>query len=237
MKSTRNQPRREWQLASRTGRRAWCAVLFLACLGLTLNSASAFDENAGVSNRDGKPSSNAGEPDQPPAQPVAVGDETVGTLPVLQGGAQLVLLRDLEILTPSFFIEGNYNDVRNSLLSVRGQAVAKVIPLDPATGRVRMIFPFRVQMMFDRTMVENCNLQFGMWVPEPVPYADPIGVWGQRAFGLVPHLSCVTLPVVEMSEVGAFDVAPLQVHAFSPIQPTDFAVTTTADLLVLRQTH
>lgn len=222
--------------ARRSSGLAWSA-LFLGCVGFLLGPVLAYEENTTQSRGKSFVPSNGNDPDEPPMQPVAVGDETVGTLPVMQGGSALVLRRDLEIQVPSFFIEGNVNDVRNAMLMTQGDALAKVVPLDPTTGRVRLVFPGRVAIALDRVMVESCGLEFGLVVPEPSTYAYPIGVWADRSFGFVPQSSLVQLPVTQMSALGALDVAPLRVTAPGVIQSTSFQAASTADVLVLRQQH
>jgi len=217
------------------------SALVLGCLALiTLAPAFAYEEGP-TEGEGGSNSASRGKEYQssgpPPTAPAGIGDETVGTLPVLQGSAGIVLRRDVEIRGPSFFIEGNVNDVRNCVVLAQGEAVAKVIPLDVATGRVRMVFPGRLSLALDRVMVESCALEFGLLVPEPASYAYPVGMWGQRTFGLVPQSSLVSLPVTPMSSVGALETAPLRVFASGFLQSTRFEAQATPDLLVVRQRH
>lgn len=224
------------QAGWRTGRAAWAAVCATA-LGLAASSllpAFANEENASL--RDKGPISFMGPPPEPP--PMApVGDETVGTLPVLAGGSPIVLVRDAEITIPSFFVEGNVYDLQNAFVAVAGDCLAQVDVIDAPSHRVRLTFPGRSGLALDRQLVENTDLEFGLWVPAPTPYAYPVGFWGKRTLAFESSQSRVGLPISPMSSVGALQVNPLVVFAPGLTADTELHVRTSTDLLIVQQSH
>lgn len=176
-------------------------------------------------------------PPPPPVQAAPVGDETVGTLPVLAGGRAIALVRAADFENPGFFLEGRFEDVQNVLVAASGEVLAQVDLLDPIEHRVRLTFPGRVRLVLDRALVEATGIEFGLWVPQPSPYAYPIGVWGDRTTFFTSTTSRVDLPITPMSAVGALDLSPLAVQAFGASAATMLDVRTSPDLLVLSQSH
>ncbi|MDZ4774703.1 MAG: hypothetical protein SGI72_16385 [Planctomycetota bacterium] len=149
----------------------------------------------------------------PPLEPgMAIGDETIGTLPIFAGGS-IELVRGLPIVRPSFFLEGDLLELQNAIAFFRGTARAAVVPLDPLWQRVRLVFVDEVMLGFDRVSLVGADIQTGLWIPAPVAYAYPNLSWGGRTFGLQPTESRIALPMSQMSATGALDVSPLFVQA------------------------
>ncbi|MBL8858206.1 MAG: hypothetical protein JNL28_06875 [Planctomycetes bacterium] len=168
---------------------------------------------------------------------VAVGDEFIGTLPILTGGGQIELHRGLEIFRPSLFIEGNLWEVQNTISILNGTVVANVEPLDPEWTRVRLVFPNPFLLGFDRLAVQGTDIQFGLWIPEPVFYAYPQLSFGSRSLALQPTNSRLALPIAQMSTAGALLGSPLMVETGGFFGSNALLAASNQDFLFLVQRH
>lgn len=180
--------------------------------------------------------------DKPPgagpfAPTLASGDEFIGTLPVMSNGGQIELHRGLPILRPSLFIEGDLWQVVNSISILEGTVVANVEPLDADWTRVRLVFPDQVLLGFDRLAVQGSDLQFGLWMPQPVFYAYPQLSWGTRSVALNPTDARLALPIAEMSTAGALHGSPLVVRSAGFLGPNALMAASNQDFLFLAQRH
>lgn len=166
-----------------------------------------------------------------------IGDETIGTLPIMGGGPLVQLRRDLEVVRPSFFIEGNLDGVCNAIVTLVGADEVQVVPLDPAYTRVRLIFPDHVFVGFDRTLMQSSDFKIGMWLPEPRADADTLCAWGPRLATIAQTNARIELPVIAMSAAGALDQTPLLVLAAGGQVSTQLTAATDSDFLYLFQRH
>jgi hypothetical protein len=180
---------------------------------------------------------------EPPIEPsLFTGDETIGTLPILQGPETIVIRRDLLIQQPSLCLEGDFDEIMASIVSVRGAAVAQVnaLPVGPGASRsdrVQVIFPGNVQLGFDRLLIESSSIQVGVWMPERTRAGSIEFVWNSRLGTIPAESQLVHLPVLSMSAVGALSYAPFLAHAQGALGSTYVTAATGLDTLVLRQTH
>jgi len=189
--------------------------------------AGAFDPAFGFGDR---------KPDDVPGHQLNVGDETIGTLPILHGSEVIELHRHLAILQPSLCLEGDLDTIRNSIVFTRGDVSAQVETVDARAGIVRLVFPGNVQLAFDRLMIESSGVRVGVWSP-----GRPSGleiVWSSRR-GLVQGTAPFSeLPILSMSHTGALSYAPLFLLAHgSASSTTTLVAATDPDFLILRQTH
>jgi len=165
------------------------------------------------------------------------GEETIGTLPILQGPETIELRRDLRITRPALCLEGDLADVMNAIVSVRGGALAQVENVGAHTTRVRVIFTSDVQLAFDRLQVESSSIRIGLWTPGRPEKSEITGVWSSRQATFVARTSFVELPVLALSSTGALSYAPFLAKAQGVLGPTFLTAATVGESLVLRQTH
>lgn len=144
---------------------------------------------------------------------VAIGDETIGTLPLLSAGNAIQLVYNLPITRPSLFMEGELFELQNAISFFEGTGRASVVSL--GQGRVRLVFVDEVLLGFDRLALQGADIQFGLWVPAPVQYAYPNLSWGGRTIAFTPTQSRLALPIRAMSANGALDASPLMVESDS----------------------
>lgn len=207
------------------GSRAW-ATWVLCILGVALPTVAIAGVKEGTTRE--KPQ---------PGEPISIGDETIGTLPMQQGAPLLQLRRDLEVVRPSVFLEGDRNEVCNVIVSVAGANSVQVVPLDPQYTRVRVIFPGEALIGCDRLALEGSDIKVGMWLPDPHSDAYPECTWGLRHSTIANATQRVELPVTVMSAAGALGQRALFVHAGSTFGATQLAVSTDADFVYLFQRH
>jgi len=171
----------------------------------------------------------------PPDQGIAIGDETIGTLPILNTGSSIELVRGLPILRPSFFLEGDLYELQNAISFFQGSAVAEVIPLDPSWQRVRLVFVEDMMLGFDRAALVGADIQFGLWMPDTVRSTNPSLSWGGRTFEMQSFDSRYLLPLSQMSATGALDYSPLCAAAESSAGPNAVMAAVDQDFLYLIQ--
>jgi hypothetical protein len=207
--------------------RGWRIALALAALGLCF--AASMPTALGEERK----------PDDPPPNGpgYAAGDETIGTLPILQGPETIQIRRDLLIRQPSLCLEGDLDEIMSSIIGVRGDAVVQLEGAGLRTDRVRVIFPGKVQIAFDRLMIESSTIRVGMWMPGRTRLGELETVWNSRLATIAAGSQFVHLPVLDLSELGALSVAPYLVHAQGAVGSTFVTAVTDPDLLLLRQTH
>jgi hypothetical protein len=173
----------------------------------------------------------------PPAPPLHyAGDETIGTLPILQGPDAVELRRDLVIHGPSLCLEGDLSTILNTIAFTRGHVVAHVVSTDARTGRVRLVFPGNVQIGFDRLMIESSAVHVGLWTPGRAD-ANLEVVWSTRRSMVGVGAAFSDLPILSMSAAGALSYSPLSLMAHGAGYWTSLMATTTADFLIVRQAH
>ena len=143
----------------------------------------------------------------------ATDDETVGTLPILDGGSLGIdVLRRFEDPRPALYLQGPGDSIANVLLAAEGPGVATLEPL--GGGEVRLTFYGAVQVQLDRlSLDDDPSLQIGLSLqPSTVIYEYGPTVLGWN--GHVRSLGALTvgqhvLPVAQLVAHGALDVAPL----------------------------
>lgn len=167
---------------------------------------------------------------------VAIGDETIGTLPIV-GGGSIELVRGFPILRPSFYLEGDLYELQNAISFFQGGARAEVVPLDPAWQRVRLVFVDEVLLAFDRLALTGADIEFGMWMPESLRCSNPSLSWAGRTFEMPATDSRLALPLAQMSGAGALDVSPLCVAASSAVGANALMAAADQDFLYLVQRH
>jgi hypothetical protein len=163
-------------------------------------------------------------------------DETVGTLPVYFGGSTLTLHRRLAISGPSLCLQGNVWEVMSSIVGVNGESDALVTLLDPATGLVEIVIPGDVLIAIDRMSLASGSVRIGLYMPSAMPTQVVYG-WNGRLQSIPGAPGLVSLPIVELGNVGALDRGPFQAFAGTRASPTDLGVFATPDVLLLQQTH
>lgn len=172
-------------------------------------------------------------------QPVAgmsIGDETIGTLPIANNSGLVELHRGLPILRPSLFLEGDLFELSNLISFAGGSTRAEVVPLDPMWQRVRLVFVDEVLLAMDRLTVQGTDVQFGLWMPEPVAYAYPLLTFGDRQVSLLaPTESRLALPIRELSIAGALLDSTLEVQSLSFFGANSLLARSNADFLLLAQ--
>ena len=166
---------------------------------------------------------------------VAIGDETIGTLPMWNAGASIQLVRDLPIVRPSLFLEGNLLELQNAVSFFQGTPRAAVVPLDENWERVRLVFVDEVLLGFDRLALTGLDIEMGMWIPAPVEYAYPHFSWGGRTAAFTPTQSRLALPIGPMSANGALNASPLMVTTDSWFGPSALMAAVDQDVLDLVQ--
>jgi hypothetical protein len=197
----------------------------LALCALTLAPAFAFDDDGRdkiVQDAD------AG---------IAIGDETIGTLPILNGGGAIELVRGLPLQRPGLFLEGDLFELQNAITFFQGTAVAEVMPLDSSWQRVRIVFVDEVLLAFDRLALAGADIQFGMWMPETTRSTHPSLAWGGRTFDMQAQDSRLVLPLSQMSAMGALDASPLIAATESSAGPSAVLAAVDQDFLYLVQRH
>ena len=152
-------------------------------------------------------------------------------------GGQIELHRGLPIFRPSLFIEGDLWEVTNLISIMNGTVVANVVPLDPEWTRVRLVFPDALMLGFDRLAVQGSDVQFGLWIPEPVFYAYPQLSWGSRTVTIQPTDARLALPIAALSTSGGLTGSPLIVQSSSFLGPNALMASTNQDFLFLVQRH
>jgi len=180
---------------------------------------------------------NQPEPPPAPTPPLIYGgDETIGTLPILQGPGVVELRRNLVIQEPSLCLEGDLSTIQNSIVFARGNVVATIVSSDARTGRVRLVFPGDVQIGFDKLMIESSSIRVGLWTPGR-PTSSLEAVWGARRAMVGVSGPFSELPILSMSATGSLSYSPLLLLVHGTSAWTSLLATTTPDFLVLRQTH
>jgi hypothetical protein len=168
---------------------------------------------------------------------VAIGDETIGTLPMWHAGSALQLVRGLPITRPSLFLEGNLFELQNAVAFFQGSPRAAVIPLDANWERVRLVFVDEVMLGFDRLALTGIDIEMGLWMPAPVEYAYPVLSWGGNSVGITPTESRLELPIGPMSANGALDASPLMVTSSSWFGSNALMAAVSHDFLFVAQRH
>lgn len=168
---------------------------------------------------------------------VAIGDETIGTLPIVGSGTSIELVRGLPILRPGLFLEGDLFELQNAIAFFHGTARAEVIPLDPAWTRVRLVFVDEVVLAFDRLALAGADIEFGVWMPESVRCSTPSMAWGDRTFEMPAVDSQLVLPLGQMAVTGALYAYPFCVATASAEGTSALLAATDMDFLYLAQRH
>ena len=97
------------------------------------------------------------------------GDETVGTLPMV--GVRLDFVRHARLDGPCLAIEGRFDDIVSSILSVRGSTKVRLDVLPQ--GRVRAVFVGDVRVAFSALPYVRAGLVAGMLQPDGTFQALP----------------------------------------------------------------
>lgn len=181
---------------------------------------------------------NAQLPGPGPGPGAAIGDETIGTLPMFQSGSLLELVRGFPITRPSLFIEGNLDEVLNLIAFAHGMPRVEVVPLDDDWQHVRLVFIDEVLLAIDRLAVQGADVQFGMWLPEEVPYAPVHFTFGGRTCFLEqPQEPNLALPLPYLCQSGALLGSPLALEVPGSFGPSGLMAVADADFLYLVQRH
>jgi hypothetical protein len=166
-------------------------------------------------------------------------DETVGTLPIVLGEQTIKFRRNLNITRPSVCLEGDVNEILNSIAIVRGDTSAKLEWLDVTTYRARVTFPNDVLLGFDRLALQSANVRIGMNLP--VSYAYPIQDWSgsfnSRHVAFSPALRMAELPVAALASSGTLDQHPMHVQIGNLRTTTSLIAFSSVDFVTLLQTH
>lgn len=147
------------------------------------------------------------------APPTATDDETVGTLPILDGGSLGIdVLRRWEDPRPALYLEGSGESIANALLAAEGEGVATLEDL--GSGQARLTFYGTVRVHLDRVSLDDdATLEIGLSLqPSAVIYEygpTMLGWNGQvRSLGAL-SVGQHRLPVQHLEAHGALDLAPL----------------------------
>ncbi len=215
------------QMASSSQSRLRCAVVALGLfVAASFSSTLAFGQDRKL--------------DPPPPAPTPpmnfAGDETIGTLPIIQGPQAVELRRDLVIAQPSLCLEGELSTILNSIAFTRGDVVATIVSTDARSGRVRLVFPGNAQIAFDKLMIESSSIRVGLWTPGRT-HSNLEAVWSDRRAMIGVGAAFSDLPILSMSAAGALSYSPLLLMAHGAGSWTSLLATTTQDFLIVRQAH
>lgn len=201
----------------------WMAVTASLCVGL-LSPASA--ENRG--NLGGLP---------PP--PAASGDETVGTLPALNGTGSIDFLRFVRDARASFYVQGDMDELFGAIVSAEGQSAVTVEVLDASSNQVRLTFHGRVRLSIDRNSMSAGTIQVGIAVPTSFGTGQA-RFWTNSGRSGPSTLSpgILPLPVNALMSAGTLNNSPLRAVLTSGIGArTALEIVAGRDLVVLTQSH
>jgi len=194
------------------------ALLVLAGAGWL----SAFEEGGGPTSNHGAFSAGGGGGD----------DETVGTLPSHDGRDLLDLSRFRRIRSPSVWIQGPVDEVMSSALAARGDRRAFVQPMPD--GELRLVFPGAIEVAFDRTLVQETNLRFGIAVPSHATVLRDMASWNGQE---LPWEYVYELPISQFGAAGLLDASPIVAGVQSTAGRARVSISATGTLIVLNQRH
>jgi hypothetical protein len=184
-------------------------------------------------------SARAGGASSPPTPPdEASDDETIGTLPCIDGDAiGIDIVRHWADPRPSVFVQGSFDDINGALLGVDGHGVATLQHL--GDGFVRLTCYGDVVILLDRFAVDQATtLVIGLSTQAPV-LGETNLYWGTatRSLGAL-SAGQIGLPIPSLQASGALDV-----HVLSAVTRYEYGervvhrFETTPGLLVLSQAH
>jgi hypothetical protein len=96
-------------------------------------------------------------------------DETIGTLPMLDGEGSILIVRDQVTTRPTLYLEGRYDEVLAVLLQSTGRGVMSVQAL--GADRVRCHFHGRLALGLDLGLLAMTDIQVGVHLPGQVGVA------------------------------------------------------------------
>lgn len=97
-------------------------------------------------------------------------DETIGTLPMLDGEGSILIVRDQVATRPTLYLEGNYDEILAVLLQASGRGVMSVQSL--GGDRVRCRFHGRLALGIDLSLLAMTDIQAGIQLPGSVSAAS-----------------------------------------------------------------
>lgn len=196
------------------------ASLALACVAPLLCS---FETPGGGPTGDGSFGSGGGGGD----------DETVGTLPSVNGPGGLDVRRYLRIQKPSLFVQGPTQTILSCVIAARGDVRALAQPM--GHGELRLVLAGDVQVALDRGGFQALGLRVGVVLPQGQQLAWASAAWAGRAlpFGR----ATLDLPVLQLDAQGRLAASPLVAGVATRAGRTAVSVRASSDLLILTQAH
>ncbi len=91
-------------------------------------------------------------------------DETIGTLPMVNGGGSIAIQRNLQSNKPALYLEGRYDEICAVLVHSQGQGAMSVQSL--GGGRVRCTFHGRLAIGLDQNLLSMTRIQMGIHIPQ-----------------------------------------------------------------------
>jgi hypothetical protein len=174
----------------------------------------------------------------PPGGPNGSDDETVGTLPGVNGPG-FDLSRRAREEGPALFIEGPVEQLFAMVDGVTGYATVTEETIDAQARIARLTFHGDLRLELDRQASENASIHIGWTMPRTFGSARMTMLWDRRAIAQsrVSGRS-VALPVEAMDAAGALNVAPVTIVAAGQRgQHATLQIVAAGSQLVFTQTH
>jgi len=219
------------QTRSGLGRALQACALILA-LGLSAQ---------GQERDEARRNATAPPPPPPPQGPsgLALGDETIGTLPI-QGPAQpFTLVESLFDPRPSFYLQGSRFDVFSTVENCAGRAAARLHVIDDETDTIRLVFVGRPRLKLHRELIDDGAVQIGLLVPGAFGLATIDAQLGQRRLtSFEAQRVALPIPEAQLDAVEAVFGRVLHLAAENAAgQRTDLRIRSGRFYLFVEQTH
>jgi hypothetical protein len=198
-------------------------ALTLLLLGASGSSAFAGPENGtGTGGGGGTPSFSGGG---------GGGDETVGTLPSVNGDDVLDIRRFARIVRPSLYIQGHRDDVLAAAVAARGDRRVLVQPMPG--NELRVVFLGDVQVGFDRNSFHVAALRVGVVAPESSPILRSGASWNGQDLPTWTYV--YELPIAQFEANGLLDQAPILAGVATAQGVMRYRAHANVDMVVLTQ--
>ena len=164
-------------------------------------------------------------------------DETIGTLPIVGNRGQLDFVRMMRDVRPTFFLEGNFDEILSVIVGCDG--VGRVSVEGLPDGRSRLRFHGRIDLQLDRQLMQAAGVELGVCVP---PAFRGARAWSGLAGQITPAGALpagnLPLPVSVLEARGSIQGRPWVLAARSARQGSyRFQAWTDAGLLHVGQTY
>lgn len=164
-------------------------------------------------------------------------DETIGTLPILGNRGHLDFVRMMRDVRPTFFLEGNFDEILSVIVGCDGVGRVSVEAL--ADGRSRLRFHGRIEVQLDRQLMQAAGVELGASIPSTFRGARAWSGWaGQLTPAGTLAAGNLALPVSVLDARDSIQGHPWVLAARSARQGNyRFQAWTDAGLLHIGQTY